>query len=121
MATANATVKKVLDHLLQNGGGNTKVIKEWHSGSSWYRQWQSGFIEQGGVYTQDSSAGALQKEITFPIPFTSLPSLAFAPLSTTGSNVEITASNLTNTGVELCYGDGGSMGTCGFSWVVCGY
>ena len=67
MATANATVKKVLDHLLQNGGGNSKVIKEWHSGSSWYRQWQSGFIEQGGQVTPDVANNYV---VTLHTPFT---------------------------------------------------
>lgn len=33
------------------------VTKTWHSGTSWYRVWSDGFIEQGGSYTSsDSSA-----------------------------------------------------------------
>lgn len=67
MATANTTVKKVLDHLLQNGGGNSKVVKEWHSGSNWYRQWQSGFIEQGG---QVIPVTAYNYVVTLHTPFT---------------------------------------------------
>lgn len=50
MATADPTVKAVLNHLLQNGGGNYKVIEEWHEGTEWYRVWSSGLIEQAGTY-----------------------------------------------------------------------
>lgn len=36
---------------------NAYVTKTWHSGTSWYRVWSDGFIEQGGSYTSsDSSA-----------------------------------------------------------------
>ena len=48
MATANLTVKKVLEDLRKNGGGKSKIIEEWREGSEWYRVWSDGFIEQGG-------------------------------------------------------------------------
>lgn len=36
---------------------NAYVTKTWHSGTSWYRVWSDGFIEQGGSYTSsDNSA-----------------------------------------------------------------
>lgn len=36
---------------------NAYVTKTWHSGTSWYRVWSDGFIEQGGSYiSSDSSA-----------------------------------------------------------------
>lgn len=36
---------------------NAYITKTWHSGTSWYRVWSDGFIEQGGSYTSsDSSA-----------------------------------------------------------------
>ena len=72
MATANPTVKAVLNHLLQNGGGNHKVIEEWHSasGSQWWRKWSDGYLEQGGLWNETSSnEGYRDKTITLPVSF----------------------------------------------------
>lgn len=35
---------------------NAYVTKTWHSGTSWYRVWSDGFIEQGGSYTSSDSS-----------------------------------------------------------------
>lgn len=35
---------------------NAYVTKTWHSGTSWYRMWSDGFIEQGGSYTSSDSS-----------------------------------------------------------------
>ena len=64
MAEANATVKAVLNHLLQNGGGSSKVVEEWHQGTEWYRVWSDGFIEQGG--SLESSSAISNKTISLP-------------------------------------------------------
>ena len=45
---------------------NAYVTKTWHSGTSWYRVWSDGFIEQGGVATVGDSDYA---PVTFPHPF----------------------------------------------------
>lgn len=45
---------------------NAYVTKTWHSGTSWYRVWSDGFIEQGGVATVGNSYYA---PVTFPHPF----------------------------------------------------
>lgn len=34
---------------------NAYVTKTWHSGTSWYRVWSDGFIEQGGYYTSSAN------------------------------------------------------------------
>lgn len=61
--TADQTTKKVLDYLKANGGGNYKVIEEWHEGTEWYRVWSSGLIEQGGL--ADVTNASNGKEVTF--------------------------------------------------------
>lgn len=61
--TADQTTKKVLDYLKANGGGNYKVIEEWHEGTEWYRKWSSGLIEQGGKLNNGATK-------TLEIPFT---------------------------------------------------
>lgn len=43
MATANEDVKKALDAL-----GERRVINAGNSGTSWFREWSDGWIEQGG-------------------------------------------------------------------------
>lgn len=35
---------------------NAYVTKTWHSGTSWYRVWSDGFIEQGGDYTSSDNS-----------------------------------------------------------------
>lgn len=42
------------------------VTETWHSGTSWYRVWSDGFIEQGGVATVGDSNYA---PVAFPHPF----------------------------------------------------
>lgn len=60
---SDQTVKKVLDYLKANGGGNYKVIEEWHEGTEWYRVWSSGLIEQGGL--ADVTNASNGKDVTF--------------------------------------------------------
>lgn len=42
------------------------VTETWYSGTSWYRKWSDGFIEQGGVATVSKNYHA---PVTFPYPF----------------------------------------------------
>ena len=46
------------------------ITKTWHSGTSWYRVWSDGFIEQGGKLTF-TGAASINREITFNKPFAS--------------------------------------------------
>ena len=68
MPTANTTVKAVLDHLLANGGGTSKIIEEWHQGTEWYRKWSNGFIEQGG---EDQFGNVNGTTVSLHTPFSS--------------------------------------------------
>lgn len=64
MATADSTVKAVLNHLLQNEGGNHKVIEEWHSesGGQWWRKWSDGYLEQGGLWNEAGPAEGTDRQ-----------------------------------------------------------
>lgn len=46
------------------------VTETWHSGTSWYRVWSDGFIEQGGKLTFTGTT-TIRREITFNKPFAS--------------------------------------------------
>lgn len=72
MATADSTVKAVLNHLLQNGGGKYKVLESWKSedGSSWYRKWSDGLIEQGVTFTTTPTSD-WSGEVSLPVAFSS--------------------------------------------------
>lgn len=49
MATANETVKKVLDNLNQRISFVGGVVDSWSDGNgNWWRKYSDGFIEQGG-------------------------------------------------------------------------
>ena len=67
MATANTTVKAVLNHLLQNGGGKSKVIETGTSNNIFYRVWSDGLIEQWLIVSQQNN----NKSYTFPKPYSS--------------------------------------------------
>ena len=73
--TADATVKKVLNYLKNNGGGSSKVVEEWHEGTEWYRVWSSGLIEQGGYNPEGARE---DRTITFHKEFTQTPYLSFS-------------------------------------------
>lgn len=67
MATANATVKAVLEHLNSNGGG---ISQEWHDDAgNWYRKYADGWIEQGGHDVTRTGGGMPTSTISFHTPF----------------------------------------------------
>ena len=69
MATANQTVKKVLDHL-NTKIGTGGVTSSWTDGNgSWYRVYNDGFIEQGGKY--QAPGNNTRAKVTLPRQFSS--------------------------------------------------
>ena len=67
MATANETVKKVLEDLRKNGGGKSKVIETGTSNNIFYRVWSDGLIEQWLIVSEQNT----NKSYTFPKPYSS--------------------------------------------------
>ena len=64
--SANPTTKAVLAWFKTQLGKADQVVEEWHEGSEWYRKHSNGFIEQGGIYSTESSDIAT---IAFNTPF----------------------------------------------------
>lgn len=124
MATADADVKKVLNYLKSNGGGNYKVIESWRSedGSSWYRKWSDGYLEQGG-HKYAGKNSVMQADVTFPSSFTSSDSYSVVSALRTspfdGSPRCLTQStNKTATGFVFC----ANTSSDGFvEWYACGF
>ena len=121
---ADQTTKKVLDYLKANGGGNYKVIEEWHEGTEWYRVWSSGLIEQGGVVNASSSYTI----ISFHKPFVSPPFRAVYNLGQQeGSYASIynwtcIADTFMNSSMSVFVKDGSNQLKTGSGfWYACGY
>lgn len=60
---ADQTTKKVLEFLKNRNSADAYVVETWKSGSSWYRVWSDGFIEQGGLVDVTNASNG--KGVTF--------------------------------------------------------
>lgn len=101
------------------GGGSSKVVEEWHSddGSSWYRKWSSGLIEQGGT-TPNLGADA-RVNVTFVVPFTRFQiSGSIQRCNGTGDWVP-SFINMSLTSVTIV--NNGSQGNPKLFWYLAGY
>lgn len=112
------------DGTLKWGGKNVACVERWRSstGTSWYRKWSDGWIEQGGIASGSNLANG--SSITLPIPFTSLNySTLLTPLVPNGGtqfwNGNPPTRDRTSTTSVLVWGAyGGGSGT--ISWYACG-
>lgn len=86
-------------------------------GTSWYRKWSDGWIEQGGV-SEPASSGTL--DVTFNTPFTTKPNLLISPhdggseysprWATFGKNITKTGFQWYSAGIDIP-----------IDWYACGY
>lgn len=98
--------------------GEAYITQTYHSGSTWYRVWSDGFIEQAGTGNAGSS-------VSLPKAFTTT-SYFVDCMSTNASNIEGTELNLSsrNTSSFLVYcafGGTNNFGGQNFLWFACGY
>ena len=131
----NIKIDNVNEDLLEIINGLTKriqtlesqkhIVETWQSGTSWYRIWSDGWIEQGGKYTR-ASATNWSTTITLFKPYKntnynisiSSAGLAGDKLGEHGENIE----NVTTTSFAYYFYTGASGdGTTSFYWVACGY
>ena len=91
-APANANIGTPSVTVTQSGSGNNKglifsfknlkgakgdrgdagaayITQAWSSGTSWYRQYSDGWIEQGGFYYKGSAVNNPLQTVTLPTPF----------------------------------------------------
>lgn len=92
------------------------VPNTWNSGSSWYRKWSDGWIEQGGTFTKQHDTNVA---VTFPVAFRNtnytIATAQYAHLSYDAPTCSFTE-KLT-TGFTHNYGSWGSK----WDWFACGY
>ena len=89
------------------------------SGTSWYRKWSDGWIEQGGVSAVISDGST---SITFPTQFsnTNYTILSIARHPTSNSSIT-TVRDLTTTTVTLTFDVEDGSGSSAVQWYACGF
>lgn len=107
-------------------GNEVRFVKATYvSGTTWYRVWSDGWIEQGGKYT-GASGTCWSTTITFPKAFSNTnynisvtsTGLAGDMWGEHGENVE----SITTSSFKYYFYTGASGdGTTGFYWTACGY
>ena len=99
-----------------DGNKMVYVYKTWNKGSSWYRKYSDGWIEQGGEFTKNRDANTT---VTFPVAFRdtnyTIATSQYAPQ--TGNAPVCAFTQKTNTGITHNMGSWGSK----WGWFACGY
>lgn len=92
------------------------LSKTWIKGTSWYRKYSDGWIEQGGKFTKERDTNIT---ITFPVAFKNTDyTIATSQYANTTSNSPVCSfTSKTNTGITHNYGSWGSK----WDWFACGY
>ena len=96
--------------------GNPYITQTWSNGTSWYRKYSDGWIEQGGEFTKNRDT---KVTITFPVAFKNtnytIATSQYAP-QTVNTPVCIFTSK-TNTGIIHNFVSWG----CEWGWFACGF
>lgn len=93
------------------------VTETWNKGTSWYRKWSDGWIEQGGEFTKARDTNIT---VTFPVAFKNTDytiTLSHYSRLTSSEYPVCDFSYKTNTGIVHNYGSWGSK----VGWFACGY
>ena len=103
------------------------LVEKWQSddGTSWYRKWSDGWIEQGGQHGAVSNSNPVS--VTFPTPFTNPPlflSRAVKGVSSNGvssSHADATSGYYTRTATNFSFRQNTSTHVSESIWYACGY
>lgn len=92
------------------------LSKTWVQGTSWYRKYSDGWIEQGGEFTKDRDTNVT---VTFPVAFRNTDyTIATSQYANSSGNSPVCSfTSKTNTGITHNYGSWGSK----WGWFACGY
>lgn len=96
--------------------GTAYITQTWIQGTSWYRKYSDGWIEQGGEFTKNRDTNIT---VTFPVAFrnTNYTIATSQYAQHTGNPPTCAFTSKTNTGFSHNYGSWGSK----WGWFVCGY
>ena len=118
LATALARVEaNVVDKSLPH------IVEAWSSGTSWYRKYSDGWIEQGDVYVHTAAQNATLYEIatTLHTPFATTKynvQLQGVGFGTSSASQALYAKNKSQSSFTLCWQNKGSTE---IDWYACGY
>lgn len=92
------------------------LTSTWNQGTSWYRKYSDGWIEQGGEFTKNRDTNTT---VTFPVAFKDTNYTIATPqyVQHTNNAPSCTFTSKTNTGITHNYGSWGSK----WGWFACGY
>lgn len=92
------------------------IAQTWSNGTSWYRKYSDGWIEQGGEFTKNRDTNVT---VTFPVAFknTNYTIATSQYAQHTGNSPACAFTTKTNTGITHNYGSWGSK----WGWFACGY
>ena len=98
------------------GGKNVVCVETWRSGTSWYRKYADGWIEQGG------RIGAYSGTITFPVSFSNTNyTFLSMPIGRVSNNYYvIETTSMTTTSINVTW-DGEVSKASGIICYACGY
>lgn len=110
-------VKWVLQNPATGVAGRT-VVNAYSDGSSWYREWSDGWLEQGGVTETDSGGG---KTITYPKAFSNVSVLIVSGIEQNSTSLSTwtikAATPISNTSFVVI---GSAAAALGFYWYASG-
>ena len=114
LATIQAQLRQLESRRYVKTTGNSS------DGSSWYRKWSDGWIEQGGV--TPSTCGTAGRTIEFCIPFTSNEYVAVVQSYTGGSpNMQYNACHISEKSPSSLSTKVGCVEDVACLWYTCGY
>ncbi len=120
----------VLETLNAVRPGKAQIVSEWREGKSWYRKWNTGMIEQGGVVTNcktGSNAGNWSNNVSFRVPFSSDNVVVVGSMNDDitkyggAVDVETQFGTPTKTGCPLRCFDANNVSYVTIGWYACGY
>ena len=114
--TANCTLQGMPNGTLTWGGKNVVFVETWSNGTSWYRKWSDGWIEQGTLITSTGD----NRTITFPTAFTTTNyTVALTMFGNDNADYVPMANTKTTTSINVM-STGGGAGRNVYCY-VCGY
>ena len=117
---SNSLTKNAVE--VMNANTTACVVEAWHSGTSWYRVWSDGWIEQGGSVTGTPNWVGLHKSFTSTSYCAYLCVVsAFGGDGDASFDPYINTNNKQLNGFSVGYAQRNAFGRYTFNWMAVGY
>ncbi len=104
---------------------DVKITKTWRSGSNWYRVWSDGFIEQGGIFSENGGVDNKVYTVTYNTTFNNNDYTINITVSSNASwsaNIGHVVTNKTTSSFSYYISTNGNANiSYGVYWYACGY